>query len=76
MLPTREALLQKIHSDKSLSFEYTSWKEKYQQEFLDFCTGEKGVKVLYDSFFKEVLSPEYAAERLEDWLSVLLGEQV
>ena len=59
-----------------MSLEYASWKEKYQQEFLDFCTDEKGVKVLYDSFFKEILNPEYAAGRLEDWLSVILGEKV
>ena len=59
-----------------MSLEYASWKEKYQQEFLDFCTDEKGVKVLYDSFFKEILNPEYAAGRLEDGLSVILGEKV
>ena len=76
MLPTKKELFEKIQSDKELSLEYASWKEKYQQEFLDFCTGEKGVKVLYDSFFKEVLHPEYAAGRLEDWLSVVLGERV
>lgn len=76
MLPTREELLTTIHSDQKLELEYGLWKEKYRQEFLDFCTGEKGVKILYDSFFKEVLNPEYAAGRLEDWLSVLLGEQV
>lgn len=75
-MPTKEGLQKKIDLDKELSLEYGSWKEKYQQEFLDFCTGEKGVKVLYDSFFKEVLSPEYAPKRLEDWLSVVLGEQV
>ena len=76
LLPTREDLLTTIHSDQKLELEYGSWKEKYRQEFLDFCTGDKGVKILYDSFFKEVLNPEYAAGRLEDWLSVLLGEQV
>ena len=76
MLPTREELLTTIHSDQRLELEYGLWKEKYRQEFLDFCTGDKGVKILYDSFFKEVLNPEYVAGRLEDWLSVLLGEQV
>ena len=76
MLPTKKELFERIQSDKELSLEYAAWKEKYQQEFLDFCTGEKGVKVLYDSFFKEVLHPEYAAGRLEDWLSVVLGERV
>lgn len=76
MLPTKKELFERIQSDKELALEYASWKGKYQQEFLDFCTGEKGVKVLYDSFFKEVLHPEYAAGRLEDWLSVVLGERV
>ena len=76
MLPTKKELFERIQSDRELALEYASWKEKYQQEFLDFCTGEKGVKVLYDSFFKEVLHPEYAAGRLEDWLSVVLGERV
>ena len=69
-------MVDKIHSDRDMSLEYASWKKKYQQDFLDFCTGEKGVKVLYDSFFKEILNPEYAAGRLEDWLSVILGERV
>ncbi len=49
LLPTREELLTTIHSDQRLELEYGSWKEKYRQEFLDFCTGDKGVKILYDS---------------------------
>ena len=32
-----------------------------------------GIKVLYDSFFKEVFNPEYAPERLNALLSVILG---
>ena len=46
--------------------------ERTQEEFLDFCTGVRGIKMLYDSFAKESLNPEYAPERLNDFLSVML----
>lgn len=32
--------------------------------------------MLYDSFFKEIMNPEYAPERLNDFVSLLLGQQV
>ena len=34
------------------------------------------MKILYDSFFKEVFNPEYAPERLNRLLSVILGMKV
>lgn len=40
------------------------------------CTGVKGPRVLYDAFFKEVLNPESAPERLNEFLSLILGTQV
>ncbi len=43
---------------------------------MDFCRGMRGVKVLYDSFFKEIFNPEYAPERLNELLSLLIGEEV
>ena len=36
----------------------------------------KGLKLLYDGFFKEVMSPEYVPERLGDFLSCMLGQRV
>lgn len=38
---------------------YYSW-----EEFLDFCSGVKGVNVLYDFISKAVLDPEATPERL------------
>lgn len=43
---------------------------------MDFCSGAKGVKILYDSFFKEVMNPEYASDRLNEFLSLLLKQEV
>ncbi len=72
----KELVLDEITSNKSLSSTFNKWNEKQQQEFLDICSGNKGVKMLYDSYFKEILSPEYAPERLSDFLSVLLNQKV
>ena len=76
MIREREELLDIIQNNKELRKTFYSWKGERQKEFLDFCTGVRGVKTLYDSFFKEVMNPEYAPERLEELLSVLLNRKV
>jgi len=76
MIRTREEVIHEIQSSPKLKRQFNSWKEKYQEEFLDFCTGVKGVKILYDSFFKEVVNPEYTPERLEGFLSLLMKQPI
>ena len=76
MIRDREELLEIIYNNKGLKKTFYSWKEERQKEFLDFCTGVRGVKLLYNSFFKEVMNPEYAPERLEQLLSILLNRKV
>ena len=68
--------MEEITNNHKLSDMFASWRKNQQEEFLDFCSGARGVKLLYDSFFKEILNPEYAAGRLEEFLSLLLGQQV
>ena len=65
-----------IHEHTRLKELFQSWPSKYQEEFLNFCSGQRGVKILYDSFFKEILNPETAPEYLNELLSLLLGNQV
>ena len=76
MIRTREEILKEIHSDQELLALFTSWKPKKQEEFLEFCSGARGVKILYDAFFKEIMNPEYVPARLEEWLSLLLEQEV
>ena len=59
-----------IHSECLRQFEL--WSQEKKEEFIDFCTGARGVKMVYDSFFKEIMSPEVHPERLESLLSLLL----
>lgn len=69
-------MLDDICSRTKLYYLYQSWDPAGQQEFLDICSGAKGVKMLYDSFFKEIMNPEYAPERLSEFLSLILGQTI
>ena len=51
MIRDREELMEIIHNSKKLRKTFYCWEEEKQKEFLDFCTGVRGVKLLYDSFF-------------------------
>ena len=72
----REDIRNEINNTPKLYELFSEWNLKQQEMFLDFCSGVKGAKLLYDSFFKEIMSPEYAPERLNELLSLILGEPV
>lgn len=72
----REEVLAEIHKKKHLQKMFDSWKKEQQKEFLDYCTGVRGIRMLYDGFFKEILNPESAPERLDTFLSLILGFRV
>lgn len=76
MIRTREEIEREIQENRRLSEIYEEWNEQQKKVFLDCCTGVRGVKVLYDSFFKEIMNPEYTPQRLEELLSLVLGQRV
>ena len=76
MIREREDIKQEICENPKLLEKYREWDEEQQEEFLDYCTGVKGVKILYDAFFKEIMNPENTPERLNELLSFLLGQSV
>ena len=72
----REEVLAEIQSSWKLNNLFISWSETQKEAFLDICTGQHGVKILFDSFFKEVFNPEYNPQRLSRLLSLLLKKNV
>lgn len=76
MIRTREEVLSEIYARPDLTDTFEQWNREKQKEFLDFCSGARGVKMLYDGFFKEIMDPESTPERLEEFLSLLLLEKV
>lgn len=76
IIRNREEVIAEIYNTPELLYVYESWTEDQQNLFLDYCTGMRGVKILYDQFFKLILNPEKYPERLESILSAILKEPV
>ena len=76
MIRSREDILMEIRSKETLLMLFNEWDKEYQDEFLDFCTGVKGVRILRDQFFKEIFNPDVVPERLEELLSLILKMKV
>ncbi len=76
IIRTRDEILADITSNSLLSKQFCSMPPQWQEEILDACSGNKGIKLLYDSFFKEIMNPEYAPERLNELLTLILGRKV
>lgn len=55
MIRTKGEALEAIKNNKKLWGIFCSWKEEYQQEYLDVCTGVRGLKLLYDTYFKALI---------------------
>ena len=70
------AFLIEINNNDMMWSTFYSWEEERQEEFLDFCTGARGVKVMYEFLSKEVLNPESTPERIDEILSLLLKQEV
>ena len=45
MIQSREEILVRIYSNPKLQQLFESWTVLQQKEFLDFCSGAKGIKV-------------------------------
>lgn len=76
MIRTREEILKEIYGKEHLQRIFYEWKEEQQEEFLNFCTGVKGVKMMYDFMIKEILDPSAVPDRVNELLSLILGQKV
>ena len=76
MIRERADILLEIKGSPRLYRLFSGWDAERQEEFLDICTGVRGVKMLYDAFFKEVMNPDAAPELLEEFLSLILRKRV
>ncbi len=76
MIRDRADIVAEINSNSNLLTTFNTWSLKEKEYFLDICTGTRGVKMLYDCFFKEILSPENTPSRLSIFLSELLKRKV
>ena len=60
LIRERQDVLSEIQKKSTLNATFRSWTSEQREEFLNLCTGVRGIKLLYDGFFKEIMNPEYA----------------
>lgn len=70
------AIMADINASPTLLSTFRGLSNERQKLFLDICSGARGVKMLYDSPFKEILNPEHTPERLSSLLTELLHRRV
>ena len=54
LIRARQEIYQSIYQNPALYELFSTWDPKYQEDFLDQCSGKKGMNVLYDGIFKEL----------------------
>ena len=73
---SEEETIRMIMQDESAWREFSLLSVEQKQPLLEFFMGKSSLLITYDSFFKEILSPEKHPERLESFLNTVMGEKV
>ena len=72
----RGVVIDAIERDAETYRIFQKLSEVLQEELIAFCMGNWGLKITYDPFFKYVFNPELKPERLSDFLSRVIKEDV
>ena len=77
-IPTyeREEVTALLQKDSAVFQQFQALTPVLREELISFCMGNRGLKITYDPFFKEIFNPVYHRERLERLISCILGEKV
>ena len=73
---SRKEALSIVENSPTAYKKFLAFEPKYQTQVLEFIQEIRGLPILYDGFFKSVLDPFSTPERLENFLSCLLGQPV
>ncbi len=73
---TSKQVLEQLGKNPAAYSVYCSLPEKYQKDFLDFCTGKTSLYLCYDTFFHYVFDTSLHQDRIEDLLGALLGQKI
>ena len=76
LIRSRQEIITKIKEKPELNDIFQQWNQEAQNEFLDICSGVKGLKIVYDGVFREIFNPEATPERLEQLLTLLFEKEI
>ncbi len=72
----REEVLAQIQSDPDASLHFNKLNFEQQETLVQFCMGNRGLKITYDPFFQRIFDPQRHPERLNQLLSSILKQPV
>lgn len=73
---SRQEVLAQLREFPEVHHNFLKLSDEFKEELISFSMGVQGVKITYDPFFKFVFDPYLKRDRLEDFLSQCLGEEV
>ncbi|MBO5259686.1 MAG: PD-(D/E)XK nuclease family transposase [Agathobacter sp.] len=71
-----EEAMERIKSSPKALQLYSEFPEDIQEKLLSFIQGGRGLPILYDTFFKQIMDPILHPHRLEQFLSTILEQKV
>jgi len=72
----RQEILQQIYDDPETLFKFHQLSIHEQEALLDFCVGNRGLKITFDPFFQNIFHPFKHPDRLNRLLSSILKQPV
>ncbi len=72
----KEEVLTQIYGDPETYSQFTRLVPDAQDALIEFCMGNRGLKITYDPFFHHIFHPKSHPERLSRLLSVILKQPI
>jgi len=72
----REEILQQILEEREAFLQFNKMSPQEQEALLEFCMGNRSLKITYDPFFHNIFDPIKHPERLSRFLSAILDQEV
>ena len=73
---TEDKVINELKRNPDIYRKFQKLSHRLQKEFVEFCMGLRSLNITYDPVFKKILDPERVPKRLEEFLSLCLGEKL
>jgi len=73
---TEDEVMNELKRNPDIYRKFQKLSGRLQREFVEFCMGLRSLNITYDPVFKKILDPERVPRRLEEFLSLCLGEKL
>ncbi len=72
----RSEVMEDICGDAETFKEFQKLSPEAREALIEFCMGNRGIKITYDPFFRKILNPDTHPERLESLICAILGQKI